>query len=66
MLKTRIEGLKDYINNEIEERGLKNNQIEIDFAGLGEYEEITEASRQLGFDIVESEGQGVYWLYTED
>jgi hypothetical protein len=65
MLKQEIESLKNYIREEIEKRGFKNNQIEIDFAGLGEKEEIFTAAQELGYEIEVGKGQGVYWVYEE-
>lgn len=65
MLKQEIESLKNYIREEIKERGFKNNQIEIDFAGLGEEKEIFTAVKELGYEIETGTGQGVYWVYEE-
>ena len=65
MLKQEIESLKNYIREEIKTRGLENNQIEIDFAGLGEEEEIFTAAQELGYKIETGTGQGVYWIYEE-
>ena len=65
MLKQEIESLKNYIREEIEKRGFKNNQIEIDFTELGEKKEIFIAAQELGYEIEVGKGQGVYWVYEE-
>lgn len=65
-MRKNIEWLKEYIQNEISNRGLdENKQIRIDFAGLGEDEEIVAAASELGFEAQEAEndGLGVYWIY---
>ena len=60
---TNIEYLKNYIREEIKTRGFdKYNQIEIDFAGLGEEEEILLAIEELGYLAGEGYGLGVYWV----
>ena len=65
MLKQEIESLKNYIREEIKKRGFENNQIKIDFAGLGEEEKIFTAAQELGYEIKTGTGQGVYWVYEE-
>lgn len=66
MNNNRIESLKSYINDEIKERGLENNQIEIDFTDLfDDITELKEASEQLGYEVEAGEGFGMYWIYKE-
>ena len=60
---TRLESVKNYINAEIEERGLIDNQIKIDFADICETNEAKEAAKELGFEAEKTEGQGVWWIY---
>ena len=69
MNKNTIESLKNYITEEIEQRGIKDNQIAIDFTDLyEEFEEIRVAAEQLGYIAEEGnngEGFGVHWLYKD-
>lgn len=67
MKNNTIESLKNYITEEIKEKGLENNQIQIDFTDLfEEFEELKTAAEQLGYQVQEGEGLGVYWIYKED
>lgn len=66
MTKT-IESLKNYIQEEVKEKGLDNNQIEIDFTDLFEdFSEFETAADQLGYSIQSGEGQGMYWIYLSE
>jgi uncharacterized hydantoinase/oxoprolinase family protein len=58
-----VEEMKEYIQNQIQEHGFKNNQIIIDFAGLAEKEEIRQAAKELGYEVEPGEGEGVFWVY---
>lgn len=57
---------KEYIENEVEERGLSYNEdILIDFA---EYEEVEviNAAAELGATAFKAEGQGMWWICFEE
>jgi len=58
-----VEEMKEYIQNQIQEYAFKNNQIEIDFAGLCEEEEVRQAAKELGYEVEPGEGEGVFWVY---
>jgi hypothetical protein len=59
-----VEEMKEYILNQIQEYGFDEyNQIEIDFAGLCEEEEVRQAAKELGYEIEPGEGEGVFWVY---
>lgn len=61
-----VREMKEYILNEIKENGFDEyNQIEIDFAGLCEEEEVYQAVKELGYEIGPGEGQGMFWIYKE-
>jgi len=67
MNNTRKNFIIDYIQTEINDRGLdENNQIQIDFSGLCEIEEAEEVAKELGFSTEPGQGRGVLWLYKED
>ena len=56
--------MKEYILNQIQEYGFDEyNQIEIDFAGLCEEEEVRQAAKELGYEVEPGEGEGVFWVY---
>ena len=68
MDKITVELLKNYISEEIKQRGLEDNQIYIDFTNLfNDISELEEASRQLGYKLEKAEnlGFGVYWVYKD-
>lgn len=60
---TNLENIKNYIKEEIEERGFQDNQIEIDFSGICEEKELKEACTEMNFKCEKGEGQGVWWIY---
>jgi hypothetical protein len=62
----KIEMVKEYIQDQIQEHGFENNQIEIDFADICEVEETIQAAKELGYLATPGEGQGVWWIYTEE
>ena len=61
--RTTINEMKELIQRKIKEEGFENNQIEIDFAGLCEEVELLQAASELGYNIEEGEGEGVFWVY---
>lgn len=61
--RTTVKEIKELIERKIKEKGFENDQIEIDFAGLAEEKEIKQAASELGYNIEEGEGEGVYWIY---
>jgi hypothetical protein len=64
MRRITVESMKEYIREEIQERGLDEyNQIDIDFSGLAEEEEIRQAAKELGFEAEEGDIYGVFWVY---
>lgn len=63
MRRNIVEEMKEYIQDQIKEYGFENNQIEIDFAGLCEEEEVRQAAKELGFEVEPGEGEGVFWVY---
>lgn len=59
-----LEYAKQYIENEIRERGLKNDQIEINFSDICEEKEVVEAAKQLGYEADnENCTEGTWWIY---
>ena len=61
-----VREMKEYILNEIKENGFDEyNQIEIDFGGLCEEEEVYQAVKELGYVAEPGEGQGMFWIYKE-
>ena len=62
-MKSKIEMVKEYIQNQIQENGFINNQIEIDFADICEAYETIQAAKELGYEATPSKGQGVWWIY---
>lgn len=58
-----VNEIKEYIQRKIKEEGFENNQIEIDFSGLASEEEVKQAASELGYNIEEGEGEGVFWVY---
>jgi hypothetical protein len=64
-MKSKIEMVKEYIQNRIQEHGFENDQIEIDFADICEVHETIQAAKELGYEATPSEGQGVWWIYVE-
>ena len=66
-MRRNVESMKEYIQEQIQERGFDDyRQIEIDFAGLAEKEEICQATKELGYEIEPGEGQGVFWVYVAE
>ncbi|NLO52120.1 MAG: hypothetical protein GX103_13295 [Bacteroidales bacterium] len=65
IMNSKIEMVKEYIQDEIQERGFENNQIEIDFAGICEESETIQAAKELDYLATPGEGQGVWWIYVE-
>jgi hypothetical protein len=64
MRKNIVEEMKEYILNEIKEYGFDEyNQIEIDFGGLCEEEEVYQAAKELGYEVDPGEVLGVFWVY---
>lgn len=61
----KIEMVKGYIQDQIQEHGFENDQIEIDFAGICEESETIQAAKELGYLATPGEGQGVWWIYVE-
>lgn len=57
--RTTVNGIKELIERKIKEEGFNNDQIEIDFAGLAEEEEIKQAISELGYQAEPSEGEGI-------
>lgn len=56
-----VEYAKEYIVKEMKESGL--DEVKIDFADLCTEEEVIEAVNELGFECIQAEGQGVWWVW---
>ena len=54
---------KNYIQEQIEKKGMENGQICLDFTDLAEAEEIKAAAAELGYSVESGEGAGVYWIF---
>ena len=57
---------KNYIQEQIKEKGMENGQICLDFTDLAEAEEIKAAAAELGYSAEPGEGAGVYWVFQAD
>lgn len=65
----RIETVKQYIMDKVNEA--KNSmsmsgsldEIKIDFSDICTEDEVIEAINELGFEAVQAEGQGVWWVW---
>jgi hypothetical protein len=66
MRRNVVKSMKEYIQEQILERGLDEyKQIEIDFSGLAEEEEIRQAAKELGYEVDYSDVYGLFWIYEE-
>jgi hypothetical protein len=64
-MKSKIEMVKEYIQDQIRIFGFDNNQICIDFADICEVDETIQAAKELGYLATPGNGQGVWWIYSE-
>lgn len=58
-----LEPVRIYIKQQLREKGLKNNQIEIDFSNVCTKEEVVKVAEELGFNLERGEKEGVWWLF---
>lgn len=58
-----LENVRIYIKQQLREKGLKNNQIEIDFSNVCTKEEVVKVAEELGFNLERGEKEGVWWLF---
>lgn len=58
-----LEPVRLYIKQQLREKGLKNNQIEIDFSNVCTKEEVIKVAEELGFHLERGEKEGVWWLF---
>lgn len=61
--KDNFESVKIYIKQELNKKGFKNNQIEIDFSNICTNEEVIKVAEQLGFNLERGDKEGVWWLF---
>ena len=57
---------KEFMLEQIKEKGMENGQICLDFTDLAEAEEIKAAAAELGYSAEPGEGAGVYWVFQAD
>ncbi|KGK86470.1 hypothetical protein [Clostridium sp. HMP27] len=60
---SNLEPVRIYIKQQLREKGLKNNQIEIDFSNVCTKEEVVKVAEELGFNLERGEKEGVWWLF---
>lgn len=60
---SNLEPVRIYIKQQLREKGLKNNQIEIDFSDVCTKEEVVKVAEELGFNLERGEKEGVWWLF---
>ncbi|MBM7871411.1 vancomycin permeability regulator SanA [Clostridium pascui] len=60
---SNLEPVRIYIKQQLREKGLKNNQIEIDFSNVCTKEEVVRVAEELGFNLERGEKEGVWWLF---
>ncbi|MBE6067046.1 MAG: hypothetical protein E7211_04990 [Clostridium lundense] len=60
---SNLEHVRIYIKQQLREKGLKNNQIEIDFSNVCTKEEVVRVAEELGFNLERGEKEGVWWLF---
>ncbi|WP_097028276.1 hypothetical protein [Clostridium peptidivorans] len=60
---SNLENVRIYIKQQLREKGLKNNQIEIDFSNVCTKEEVVKVAEELGFNLERGEKEGVWWLF---
>ena len=60
---SNLENVRIYIKQQLREKGLTNNQIEIDFSNVCTKEEVVSVAEELGFNLERGEKEGVWWLF---
>jgi len=60
---SNLEPVRIYIKQQLREKGLKNNQIEIDFSNVCTNEEAIKVAEELGFNLERGEKEGAWWLF---
>ncbi|WP_186429627.1 hypothetical protein [Clostridium sp. BSD9I1] len=60
---SNLEPVRIHIKQQLREKGLKNNQIEIDFSNVCTKEEVVRVAEELGFNLERGEKEGVWWLF---
>ncbi len=61
--KDNLANIKGYIKQELNKKGFKNNQIEIDFSSICTEEEVIKVADELGFNLERGDKEGVWWLF---
>lgn len=61
--KDNLASIKGYIKQELNKKGFKNNQIEIDFSSICTEEEVIKVADELGFNLERGDKEGVWWLF---
>lgn len=55
---------KQYIEEQVAERGMENDQIEINFSGICAEEETIQAAKELGYEADnENCAEGTWYIY---